>query len=125
MLASGLTPAFATINNTVTVKATPPGGPADSVTATANKSVDVQDAAPAITVVKSWTFAPGGDLNSNGLADAGDKIAYDYVVTNSGNVTLDQVTVSDAHQGVGAAPVILTPLITSFNNSVYRSQPYL
>lgn len=116
MIAASLSPAFATINNTVTVKGTPPGGPADSVTATSSKSVDVQDAAPAITVVKSWTFAPGGDVNGNGLADTGDKINYAYLVTNSGNVTLDQVTVSDAHQGVGAALTIATPTSVTTDN---------
>ena len=116
MLVLGQTPALATIDNTVTVKATPPGGPADSVTATSTENVDVQNAAPAIAVVKTWVFAPGGDVNGNGKADAGDKILYSYLVTNSGNVTLNQVTMTDAHQGVGAPPVIVTPASVTTDN---------
>lgn len=106
LLAGQVAPAFATIDNTVTVNGTGPTGP---VTANANASVDVADATPQIAIVKSWVFAPGGDVNNNGLADAGDVIAYSYAVTNNGNVTLKNVTVADAHQGVGAPLAIVVP----------------
>lgn len=116
LVALSSAPAFATIDNTVTARATPPGGPPDSVTASSTETVDVQNAAPAIAVVKSWIFAPGGDANGNGKADAGDKIVYSYLVTNTGNVTLNQVAVADAHQGVGAALVIATPTAVTTDN---------
>jgi large repetitive protein len=109
-------PALATINNTVTVKGTPPGGPVDSVTSSTTKAVDVVNSAPTIALVKSWVFAPGGDVNGNGLADAGDKIVYSYLVTNTGNVTLDQVAIADVHQGVGAPLTILTPTAVTTDN---------
>jgi large repetitive protein len=108
-------PVFATINNAVTVKGTPPGGPVDSVTSSTTETVDVANSAPTIALVKSWVFAPGGDANGNGLADAGDKIVYSYLVTNTGNVTLNQVAVTDAHDGVGAPLAILTPTVVTID----------
>jgi uncharacterized repeat protein (TIGR01451 family) len=102
-------PALATINNSVTVTGTPPGGPPNSTTSSTSETVDVIDSAPTISLVKSWVFAPGGDVNGNGLADAGDKIVYSYLVTNTGNVTLDNVATTDVHDGVGAPLAILTP----------------
>jgi uncharacterized repeat protein (TIGR01451 family) len=71
--------------------------------------VDVEDDAPDIAVVRSFVFAPGGDVNNNGLADAGDQIIYNYVVTNSGNVTLRDVDVSDVHDATGAPLTYVTP----------------
>jgi hypothetical protein len=43
---------------------------------------------------------PSADLNFDGLTDAGDKIAYSYVVTNTSPSVLHDVRVTDA--GVGA-----------------------
>jgi large repetitive protein len=116
LLAASVGPALATINNTVTVKGTPPGGPADSVTASTTKTVDVANSAPTIALVKSWVFAPGGDVNGNGLADAGDKIVYSYLVTNTGNVTLDAVAITDVHDGVGLPLTIATPAAVTTDN---------
>jgi uncharacterized repeat protein (TIGR01451 family) len=116
LLVTQAAPVFATINNSVTVKGTPPGGPVDSVTSSTTKTVDVQDAAPVIAIIKSWVFAPGGDVNGNGLADAGDKIVYSYLVTNTGNVTLDNVATTDAHDGVGAPLAIITPASVTTDN---------
>lgn len=116
LLFAQVAPAFATINNTVTVTGTPPGGPANSVTSSANETVDVVNSAPTIAVVKSWVFAPGGDVNGNGLADAGDKLVYSYLVTNTGNVTLNSVAVTDAHDGVGAPLTIVTPVAVTTDN---------
>ena len=50
-------------------------------------------AAPALTAVKSASLA---DANGNGVADAGETITYTIRATNAGNVTLTDVTVTDA-----------------------------
>src|SRR6185369_1534906 len=49
---------------------------------------------PAITIVKS--------SNATGTNAVGDTITYTYDVQNTGNVTLSNVTVTDAHGGLSA-----------------------
>ena len=71
---------------------------------------------PAIAVVRTWTFAPGGDVNNNGLVDAGDQIVYSYAVHNTGNVTLADVNVNDIHDGTGAALAFVTPTSVTTDN---------
>jgi Domain of unknown function DUF11 len=104
-------PAYASVDNTVTVTGTAPGGVVITETATENVFV-VPDSA-AVTVVKAISFAPGGDVDNDGIADVGDSIAYTYTVTNSGNVTLANVSVADAHDGVGTAPTVAVPAVVT------------
>jgi uncharacterized repeat protein (TIGR01451 family) len=109
VVAMQVMPAFATINNTVTASGFGPG--LAPVSGGASASVDVANALPTIGVLKTATFATPltDDLNGNGLADPGDKITYTYIVTNSGNVTLKNVFVTDAHDGAGTPPAIIVP----------------
>ncbi|MDP3200401.1 MAG: DUF11 domain-containing protein, partial [Algoriphagus sp.] len=74
------------VTNTASVTGKPQVGPA--VTATATKTITA-DQTPALTIEKSIT--------SGGTYDAvGDVVAYSYLITNSGNVTLaGPFTVSD------------------------------
>lgn len=110
-----IVPAFATINNTVTANGTGPGG--IPVTGNANATVAVIVAAPAVSVVKTITFAPaGGDANGNGKADPGDVLNYKFTVTNNGNVSLNDVKVTDANDGVGAAVVVVVPTTVTTDN---------
>lgn len=112
-------PAFATIDNTATVNGTGPSGPMTPVTDEVH--VDVIDAAPATTVSKSWAFVAGptGDVNGDGNVDPGDQVIYTYTVTNAGNVTLQDVSLSDAHDGVNGALVFTNPTVvtTDFVNA--------
>ncbi|MFC6418592.1 hypothetical protein ACFP7B_11050, partial [Sanguibacter inulinus] len=50
------------------------------------------------------------DANSNGVADAGETIDYSFVLTNTGNVTLADVSVEDPKAGpVTCGPTTLAP----------------
>lgn len=81
-------PAWATIDNTVTVTGSSPSGTND-VTDNATENVDVEDAAPALTVTKVADTA--------GPVAAGTTITYTYTAENSGNQTLTQVSMADPH----------------------------
>jgi uncharacterized repeat protein (TIGR01451 family) len=84
-----------TVHNTAVVTATPPQG---STTMTASDSADVPIAsAPGLTLDKR-----AGTLTGN---TAGSTIAYTFVVTNTGNVTLSSVGVTDPKVGTVSCPV--------------------
>ena len=100
-----ITPAFATINNTVTASGTGPGGV--PVPGSATATVGVVLAAPALTVVKTISFVT--DAAPVGLGDVGDKLLYTFTVKNTGNVTLNAVGVTDANDGVGPAVIVNAP----------------
>jgi uncharacterized repeat protein (TIGR01451 family) len=90
--------------NTATVRATT--GTGTQVTGTDSVTVTVPEA-PAITV--DLSAGPIADLDGNG-PDAGNTIDYTTTVTNTGNVTLDGVTVTDPHLGPITCPrTVLAP----------------
>ncbi|MGB0906432.1 MAG: beta strand repeat-containing protein, partial [Maricaulaceae bacterium] len=94
--------ASAPITNTATANATPAAG--SYTPATADESVGVVAAAPKISFAKAG--APNANLNS------GDVVTYTYEVKNSGNITLNNVSVNDVHNGSGALSTI-TPASAS------------
>ena len=100
--------AFATINNTVTVTGSSPSGSGD-VSATADETVDVEDAAPDMTVTKT------ADVTAD--VAVGDTVTYTYTVTNTGNVTLSNVSLSESHEGSGTDPVPLNENLTTGTDS--------
>ncbi|WP_230208418.1 hypothetical protein [Microlunatus sp. Gsoil 973] len=79
------------VTDTATVTGEPPTGPAvtdsDQALITANQG-------PAITIQKT--------ANPTEFGAAGTPITYTYQVTNTGNVTLDDVRVTDPHVGLSA-----------------------
>ena len=88
------------VANTADVEGTPPTGPL--VTDTDSENVPLA-ASPAIDIVKA---ADGGGVQSP--AQVGDPVAYAFTITNTGNVTLTAVTLTDPLPGL-STPVITWP----------------
>ena len=81
---------------------------------------------PCITITKGSIL----DLGSNGVANTLDEITYTYVITNCGNVTLSDVSVSENEgnfTGTGNLPIIeaTNPAILAPGESVTTSSTYL
>jgi uncharacterized repeat protein (TIGR01451 family) len=87
------------VTNTATANATPASGSLSPTTAT--ESVAVESPAPEMTLAK--TASDTTDVS------VGDVITYSYLVTNTGNVGVDGVSVSDVHSGTGTLSAI-TPV---------------
>jgi uncharacterized repeat protein (TIGR01451 family) len=90
------------LTNTATAGGTTPGG--DPVTSTPSTNEQPLDPAPALSIVKSAAPAAPADFN------AGEKITYSFVLTNTGNVTLTDVNVTEGDfSGTGALPAPTCP----------------
>ena len=76
--------------NTATAAGQDPGG--NPVSDTDNESVSLPRAAQ-LRVTKTGVF--NDDITADGVAQAGETISYSIQVTNSGNVTVSSITVSD------------------------------
>ncbi|MCB0906356.1 MAG: hypothetical protein KDB63_04465, partial [Nocardioidaceae bacterium] len=103
------------VDNTATATGTPPSG-MTAPTATASRSVTLTRT-PGISLDKQ----AGGltDLDANG-PDAGDTILYSFVVTNTGNVTLTTVGVSDPKVGAVTCPTTtLAPGVSTTCTKTY------
>ena len=93
------------VNNTATATGNLPGqgtvtSPPDSTSTTIVQT-------PAIRAVKTATITT--DNGVAGAADENDVITYNVVITNSGNVTLSNVVVTDSLEGRPATTLACTP----------------
>ena len=85
------------IANTATMSSTPAGGTLADLTA--DETVALNAPLPASTLTKT--------ASTSGPVVVGDDIIYEYEVTNTGNVTLRNASISDAHSGSGTLPPIV------------------
>jgi len=83
-----------TVVNNASVTATPPSGPVVTNTATATVTVP---RAPGVSLTKT-AGTPSGNT-------AGSTVAYSFLVTNTGNLTLTGITVTDPTVGAVSCPV--------------------
>jgi uncharacterized repeat protein (TIGR01451 family) len=100
-------------DNTATVSAKDPKN---------NSVIDTDDETTNIPKNASIDLIKTGVLNMNfvapnGIANVGDKINYSFTVTNTGNVTLTNITVSDPIVTVVGGPITLAP--GASNNSTF------
>ncbi|UGS26861.1 DUF11 domain-containing protein [Microbacterium resistens] len=82
-----------TLENTAQASGTSPAGP---VVSDPSSTVVPSQPAPAVELVKSAALADG----STGAV--GDTVSYDFVATNTGNVTLTDVSITDPKPGLSA-----------------------
>jgi uncharacterized repeat protein (TIGR01451 family) len=79
------------VDNTASVRGTTPsGGEVDD----SDDATVLVPAAPALTLVKTGSLTDG--------AAVGDKVAFTFVVSNTGNTTLSGVTIADSMVGLSA-----------------------
>ena len=112
------------VTNQATVTGQPPSGPPvtdisdDTDTTGSDPTITSLSPTSGVTLLKS--VASVADLNGNGVTDAGDQIKYVFAVTNSGTVTLSNLSVSDPLALVTGGPLpSLAPGIT--DNTTFRA----
>ena len=62
---------------------------------------------PGLSLIKS--LASTVDANGNGIVDEGDTLVYGFIVTNTGNVRLADITIDDPLVAVTGGPIALDP----------------
>ena len=95
-VADGGTPATNPLTNTATNdQATTLPGDNTSEREEPDVSDQAQLALPSIELDKSWSIAPGGDLDGSGTASPGDILRYTITVTNSGQGAATNLAITD------------------------------
>ncbi len=109
--------AQAFITDTVTAAGTVAG---KAITTSDTANVAVVPANPSLTLLKTGTLQDGGD----GSADPGDTITYKFTITNTGNVTLQNIGISDPLAILSGTP-IATLAPGDFNSTAFTASHIL
>ncbi|WP_167369513.1 Ig-like domain-containing protein [Flavobacterium defluvii] len=115
-------------DGTVNVKPNTPGGPyeityqicekAATTTNCASATLTVFVEVPAIAIVKTAVF---NDENNDNIAKAGETITYKFVVTNTGNVPLKGITITDPLPGVIVSGQTIDLAVGESNDSNFKA----
>ncbi|MBW8849145.1 MAG: OmpA family protein, partial [Xanthomonadales bacterium] len=95
-----------TVDNTATATGTLPGNGGTTVSPPDSTSTPIAQT-PAISATKTATLTTDNGVPA--LADEGDVITYAVSVTNTGNVTLNNLVVSDSFEGGTPTTLTCTP----------------
>ena len=88
--------------------------------ATASATVPIVQS-PSLTLAKAGTLI---DTNGDGVTDAGDTISYTFTETNTGNMTLHGVKVSDTDPGVTVSGSPIASLAPSASDATTFTATY-
>ena len=88
------------VNNTATASAKNPSG--TTITSTPSSTSTPVNQVSSLLLTKSAAVT---DVNANGKTDLGDKIAWSFLVKNTGTVTVTTTAISDAKAGATTCPV--------------------
>ena len=89
------------VDPSLAITNTASSGSDQGATATASASVSVAQS-PSLSLAKAGTF---NDTNSDGFAEVGETISYTFTEQNTGNMTLNGVTVTDSGITVSGSPI--------------------
>jgi uncharacterized repeat protein (TIGR01451 family) len=107
-------PSVASIDNTAVATGTYSASTVNSPTSNLVQ-VPVTAANPSLSIAKSVATAASINLGADAtIADAGDTIKYQYIITNNGNVTMSSVVPVDPKPKFGTAQVTGTGTFAGF-----------
>ncbi|GAB2588407.1 hypothetical protein GCM10009593_29220 [Microlunatus antarcticus] len=106
------------VTNTATVTGRSPAG----ATVTSNASSTSTPTATLATLALTKTAGAPTDVNANGRTDAGDRVGYTFLVTNTGVQTLSTVAITDAKVGATTCPA--TTLAPGASTTCATTAPY-
>lgn len=103
------------VANTATASGDDPGGnPYTEGTNTGSATTTIP-ANQALQLAKSFVITT--DNGTPGQADVGDVITYTYTVTNTGNVAVDDVTISDTHEPGEPHQIVVVSTVSMQNET--------